>query len=190
MQMILTRLSNALLNKLLSLVSILLKNKLPLLLLLPITLTKIRIDPSKELPMPLVTIVDKKDILSENVMPGSKITKGTTKDTNPEVKVIITLLETTSPMIDPDLDTEADPGTGIIIITALDMTDPEAEVNHVIDTEMTEITDPLIDPDLGITLLLLTPVMYIQLILQMIIPMSSLKLSLSMNLYVPLLLVT
>src|SRR5260363_451348 len=124
MQMILTRLSNALLNKLLSLVSILLKNKMPLFLLLPITLTKIRIDPSKELPMPLVTIVDKKDILSEIVMPGSKITKGTTKDTNSEVKVIITLLETTSPTIVPDLETEADPGTETII-TALDMIDPE-----------------------------------------------------------------
>src|SRR5260364_119716 len=171
MQMILTRLSNALLNKLLSLVSILLKNKLPLLLLLPITLTKIRIDPSKELPMPLVTIVDKKDILSEIVMPGSKITKGTTKDTNPEVEVIITLLGITSPMIDQDLETEADPGTETIIITALDMIDPEAEVNLVIDTEMTGTIDPLTDPGSEIALLLLTLVMYIQSILQMIILM-------------------
>src|SRR5260363_137108 len=153
-------------------------------------LTKIKTDPNKELPMPPVTIVDKKNISSEIVMPDSKITKGTTKNTNPEAEVIITLQETASPMTDPDLETEADPGTEIIIITSLDMTDPEAEVNHVINTEMTEITDPLIDPDLGIALLLLTPMMCIQLILQMIILMSSLKLFLSMNLYVPFLLVT
>src|SRR5260363_181015 len=108
MQMILTRLSNALLNKLLSLLSILLKNKLPLLLLLPIILTKIRTDPSKELPMPPVIIVDKKDILSEIVMPSSKITKGTIRDTNPEAKVIITLPETASSMTDTDPETEVD----------------------------------------------------------------------------------
>src|SRR5260363_368857 len=124
MPITLTKLLNASQSKLLSLVSTLLKNKLPLLLLLPITLTKIKTDPNKELPMPLVTIVDKKDILSEIVMPVSKITKGTTKDTNPEVEVIITLLEITSPTIVPDLETEADPGTETII-TALDMIDPE-----------------------------------------------------------------
>ena len=56
------------------------------------------------------------------------------------------------------------------------MTDPEAEINHVIDTEMTEITDPQTDPDPGIALLLFTTMMYIQSILQMIILMSSLKL--------------
>jgi len=173
--MILTRLSNALLNKLLSLVSILLKNKLPLLPLLLITLTKIRTDPSKEPLMPPVTIVDKKGILSEIVMPDFRITERTTRDTNPEAEVIITLLEITNPMIDPDPETEADPGTETITITAQDMTDPEAEVNHMIDTEMTGITDPQTDPDPGIALLLLTPVMYIQSILPMIILMSSLK---------------
>ena len=124
--------------------------------------------------MPPVIIVDKKAILSRIVMLDSRITKGTTRDTNPEVEVIIILLEITNPMIDPDPETEADPET--IIMTTLDMINPEAEVNHVIDTEMTRITNPLIDPDPGIALLLLTPMMYIPSILPMIILMSSLKL--------------
>ena len=68
--------------------------------------------------MPPVIIVDKKAILSGIVMLASRITKGTTRDTNPEVEVIIILLEITNPMIDPDPETEADPGTETIIITA------------------------------------------------------------------------
>ena len=124
--------------------------------------------------MPPVTIVGKKAILSGIVMLDSRITKGITRDTNPEVEVITIPLEITNSIIDPDLETEADPGTETI--TAQDMTDPEAEVNHVIDTEMTKTTDSQTDPDPGIALLLLTPVMYIQSILQMIILMSSLKL--------------
>ena len=76
-------------------------------------------------------------------------------------------------MIDPDPETEANLGIEIIIV--LDMIDPGAEASLVIDTEITETTALLIDPDHAIDHLLLILVMFTLSTLPMITPMNNLK---------------
>ena len=87
------------------------------------------------LEMPHAIIVDKRDISSGIAILDTRTTGRTTRDTNPEAEAVIIPLGITDLMIDPDPETEANPG--IEIITALDMTDPGAEASPVIDTEIT-----------------------------------------------------
>ena len=89
------------------------------------------------------------------------------------VEATIILLGITDPLTNPDPEIEASPG--IEIITALDTTNPEAEVSPVIDPEITETIAPPTDQDLAIDHLLPTLVMFILLTLPMITPMNNLK---------------
>jgi len=127
------------------------------------------------LEMPHAIIVVKKDILFETVTLDTRTIKEITKDTNLVVEATIILLGITDPMTDPDPEIEASPVTEIT--TALDTTDPGAEVNLVIDTEITETIVPLTDQDLAIDHLLPILVMFIPLTPPMITPMNNLKLS-------------
>jgi hypothetical protein len=117
--------------------------------------------------------VVKKDILLEIVILGTRIIKRITKDTNLEAEAITTPPEIIDPMTDPDPETEANPG--IEIITALDITDPEAEVNHVIDIEIVGTIAPQIDPGPETAPLHPILVMFILLTLPMITHMKNLK---------------
>ena len=132
------------------------------------------------LEMPHAIIVDKKNILFETVIFDTRTIKEITKDTNLVVEATIILLGITDPMTDPDPEIEASPVTEIT--TALDTTDPGAEVNLVIDTEITETIVPLTDQDLAIDHLLPILVMFIPLTPPMITPMNNLKLSWLMKL--------
>jgi hypothetical protein len=150
------------------------KNKLLLLLLLlPIILSKARTDPNPILEMPHAIIVVKRDILFEIVMFVTRIIRRTIKDTNPEEEVITIPLGIIDPMTDPDPEIEANPE--IEITTALDIIDPGAEVNPMIDTEVAETITLLIDLDLEIDHPHLTLVMSILLILLMITLMNNSK---------------
>ena len=125
------------------------------------------------LEMPHAIIVDKRDISSGIAILDTRTTGRTTRDTNPEAEAVIIPLGITDLMIDPDPETEANLGIEIIIV--LDMIDPGAEASLVIDTEITETTTLLIDPDHAIDHLLLILVMFTLSTLPMIIPMNNLK---------------